>query len=60
MKKILTSWLFFLSLALFLMVSTTVLPGLLGDFFGRTEQKIEETVTDLQSEAIAVWSEITP
>lgn len=60
MKKILTSWLFFLSLALFLMVSTTVLPALLGDFFGRTEEKIEETVTDLQSDAIAVWSEITP
>lgn len=60
MKNILTSWLFFLSLALFLMVSATVVPNLLGDFFGRTEVKIEETVTGLQNEAITVWSELSP
>ncbi len=60
MKNILTSWLFFLSLALFLMVSGTILPELLGDFFGKTELKLEETVSDLHTEAIAVWSEISP
>lgn len=60
MKKILTSWLFFTSLMLFLLAAALTLPELMDRVFGDTEQQLTEAVDYLTSEAQAVWAEFVP
>ena len=60
MKKILTSWLFFTSLMLFLLAAAMTLPDLMDTLFGNTEQQLTEAVDYVTEEAQAVWAEFIP
>lgn len=60
MKKILTSWLFFTSLMLFLIAAALTLPGIMDSLFGSTEEALTEAVDLVSQEAQAVWAEFVP
>lgn len=60
MKKILTSWLFFTSLMLFLIAAALTLPDLMDGLFGDTEAHLTEAVDYMTEEAQAVWAEFVP
>lgn len=60
MKRILTSWLFFTSLMLFLIVAALTLPQWLDHLFGSTQSQVTQAADYLKEEAQAVWAELTP
>lgn len=60
MKKILTSWLFFTSLMLFLIAAAITLPDLIDRLFGSTQIQVSQAADYLKEEAQAVWAELTP
>lgn len=60
MKQILTSWLFFTSLMLFLIAAAMTLPQLMDGLFGDTETQLRSAVDYMTEEAQAVWAEFVP
>ncbi len=60
MKKILTSWLFFTSLMLFLIAAAMTLPDFIDRLFGSTQVQVTQAADYLKEEAQSVWAEFTP
>lgn len=60
MKRILTSWLFFTSLMLFLIVVALTLSQWLDHLFGSTQFQVTQAADYLKEEAQAVWAELIP
>lgn len=60
MKRILTSWLFFTSLMLFLIVAALTLPQWLEHLLGSTQSQVTQAADYLKEEAQAVWAELIP
>lgn len=60
MKKIFTSWLFFTSLMLILLVASLTLPKWMDALFGSSEQQLTQAVEQVTQEAREAWAELVP